>query len=163
MNAAHLHLMLNHLPLAAVLFALLILLYALWRPHVHVVGVALWLAVFAGLSAIPVLLSGEGAEEILEQLAGIDHNRIHTHEEAAETAFWFLQMASGFALLSLGWIYYRQQLPRWLVWVNLLMQLAILLMLAQVNNTGGQIRHPEIAALYGSASAAGMPATQRSI
>jgi hypothetical protein len=80
MNAAHWHLMLNHLPIIGAAFALIIWLYAIWRNHPDIYRLALGLAILTGLATLPVYWSGEQGHEILHGLADFNHEMVETHE-----------------------------------------------------------------------------------
>ena len=99
MNGAHWHLVLNHLPIIIPIAALVILLisYAVDKPDF--VRAAYLLFVLGALATLPAFLTGEGAEEVVEGLAGIDENYIHVHEEAAEV-FAFGNYALGLLALT---------------------------------------------------------------
>jgi hypothetical protein len=86
MNAAHLHLALNHLPVLGSLFGLLLLLWALARREVAVWRVAMATFIAAGLSAVPVYLTGHPAEEFVENLPGASMDVAAGHENAAVLA-----------------------------------------------------------------------------
>jgi len=85
-NSAHLHLMVNHLPLFAALFSGVFLMVGLVRAQSALTKAGLVIAVVAGLGAFTAARTGEGAEEIVEELAGISEAAIEPHEEAAEAA-----------------------------------------------------------------------------
>lgn len=85
MNDAHLHLVLNHLPIIIPLIGLLILIGGIIIKSEVVKRVAYLVFILGALAAIPAFATGEGAEEIIENMAGIDENLIKTHEEIAET------------------------------------------------------------------------------
>ncbi len=89
MNDAHLHLLFNHYPIIGTLFGVLFLGYGLFAKNKSILHAGLLLLFLMALLAIPTQLTGEGAEEIVEEL-GVDHDVIHAHEEAAELAFWFM-------------------------------------------------------------------------
>lgn len=170
MNAAHLHLVVNHLPVAGMFFGGLVLLVSLFLRKREVAMTGLGLVALAAILAIPALLTGEGAEEIVEELPEVSHRLIHAHEEAAETAFWIVEIIGAFALFSLWWLLKKSDYPFYLLLANTLIALGALFMLAQVGNTGGKIRHPEIAysadtgpAPVVSSWGTGMPTTHRSI
>lgn len=144
MNQAHLHLLLTHLPIVGVLVGLLTLLggYVFRSPGAK--RSALGIFVFAALTAIPTFLTGEGAEEIVEDLAGVSENLIEQHQETA-TAFLWLTGALG--LLSLGtWLadLRNAKFVKPLFLVTLLLAMASTGVATQTGLTGGKIRHTEI-------------------
>ncbi|GIV57120.1 MAG: hypothetical protein KatS3mg042_0033 [Rhodothermaceae bacterium] len=142
MNAAHLHLLVNHLPLFGILFGLPLLAFGWWRGRDGLVRLALVFFVVAGLGATAAYFSGEEAEEIVEHLAGVSHDAIEAHEDAAYYAF---LSAIVLGVLSLGGLLaFRQDFPRWAAGVLAVLALGVFVLMARANNLGGQIRHPEI-------------------
>jgi len=146
MNAAHLHLMVNHLPLFAALFAGALIAFGMLKKHAPVTNAGLVLAVVAGLGAFAAARTGEGAEEIVSELAGVSEAVIESHEEAAEAA---MIAAIGLGLLALAAL----ATPARMVRVrqaatvgSLVMSLATFGLVARTANLGGAIRHPEIGA-----------------
>lgn len=143
MNQANWHIALNHFPIVGTIFATLILLVGLYARSTTVQLVALWLFVAAALVAIPVLLTGEGAEEIVEHLPGVEHDRIEEHEDQGKISFW-LFAATGFLSLIYLYMIGIKRIGSKL----LLMVIAVVAIGASASgliaaNTGGDIRHTE--------------------
>ena len=149
MSIVHLHLILNHVPVIGMVFALLILGVAAWRRN-DGMG-RLGLAVMIGLAVVTagVFLTGEPAEEAVEEVAGVSEAMIHPHEEAAEAALIVTGIAGAMALVALG-AFRRRALPRWLTGAAFTAALLSTTMLGWAANLGGQIHHTE---LGGTASA----------
>lgn len=143
MNAAHVHLMLNHVPLLGIVFALLLLAWGRWRSSDEVLRAALALMTLAGAVGILVFFSGENAEEIVEELAGVSHDDIEAHEEAAELA-----MYAGIALGLLSaiglWLYRKAPVNRSYVWVVLTAGLVVFGFFGYAALQGGKIQHEEV-------------------
>lgn len=151
MNAHYLHLLTNHLPVAALLFGLVLFAYGAARGRDGSERLGLWFIVAAGLLAIPVLLTGEGAEETVEHLPGIvraDRRLIHQHEDAAEVAFWVLQLAALGAIAGRFTQGPWEGVYRWLRGGVLLLGLVALGLMGRAAQLGGQIRRPELRADY---------------
>lgn len=143
-NAVHWHLLLNHLPIMAVLFGIPVLLYGTWRMDDALARVALALFVFAGVAVIPVTYTGDSAEEIAEELQAVSEEDVKIHEEAAETAYY---LTLGLAVYALGGlVYYRgRETTSWLYLIGgAALAAVILISLADAATKGGYIRHPEI-------------------
>ncbi len=70
-NVAHLHLVLNHFPIIGVILTLPWLAYALFFKNASILRASLITLVAIALITIPVYLSGEGAEDIVEKLPGV--------------------------------------------------------------------------------------------
>jgi hypothetical protein len=143
MNAVHWHLVLNHLPVLASFFGLIIFVYGWYRSKEEVIRVALGLFVFSGIAVIPVDYSGGAAEEIVEELDGVSHDDIEHHEQAAETSYYLTILLGLVALMGLFQSIRAGSIPVWIFWVILLVSLVTLGSLARTANDGGKIRHPE--------------------
>ena len=146
MNAAHLHLLVNHLPILGTFLAIPLIGLVFWRPRDRglLVGAALILAL-SGLGAGAALSSGEGAEETVEHLPGVSERLIHAHEEAAEVAAGFAGFAALAGLGVLGWGLVREGGAHRLATAGVLVAtLASAGAMAYTGSTGGVIRHEEI-------------------
>ena len=143
MNSAHLHLLINHIPVLAMLFSLLLLLYGLIRDSGEVKRAALGGIVLAALTAVPSYFSGEAAQTRVEAMPVTDA-QVEMHEEAAETAVVFTGLAGAIALVGLWAGRRSERLPRWTIILTLLLALGATALLARTANLGGQIRHTEI-------------------
>ena len=154
MNAAHLHLALNHLPIFALAFALVVLGWGRIRRERIVVSLGLALTVLAGAGAGAAFLTGEPAEEVIEDRPGIDEARIHEHEEAAEFAVW-LTIAAAVVAAGALW-YHRRGEPYSPAALTATMVVGLVAMASLTVTAwhGGEISHPEI-----RASASGPAAT----
>lgn len=145
MNWTHVHLMLNHVPVLGTVFGFALLAWALMRRNETLQRVALWTFVLAAVAAIPVFLTGEPAEEMVENLAGTAERAIETHEEAGLVALIAVEAVGVLALAALLW--FRQRaLPRALIAVTVALALATAGWMVYTANVGGQIRHSELRA-----------------
>ncbi|GAA4346218.1 hypothetical protein GCM10023185_00480 [Hymenobacter saemangeumensis] len=143
MNQAHLHQLLNHSPILASLFGLVVLLIALLKGNAVLTRTGLVTLLVAALLAVPVQLTGEGAEEIVEDRPGVTHALIHAHEEAAEAAFWAIEVTGALAMLSLLMLGRQASRAGLLSKLTLAGALLSFGLLARAGNLGGQIMHPE--------------------
>ena len=150
MNQAHLHLMLNHFPVIGAILCLLLLLFALMRKSDELKRASLGGLVIISLLTIPAFLTGEPAEELVENLPGVSHALIETHEEVALVAFIALGLTGALALVGLIWSRRRTTLPTWLTVAALLLTCVSVGWMAQTANLGGEIRHTEIRAASSS-------------
>jgi len=156
MSFVHLHLLLNHVPVVGVFFVLLVLGVALWRRNSEIGKLALVLLVGIAAVTAVVFLTGEPAEEAVENVAGVSDALIHSHEDAATAAFATIAIVATLALAPLWW-YRRRELPRWIVGASFVAVLGVGGLMAWTANLGGQIRHTEIR----SASTAGGSEVER--
>src|SRR5688500_18663016 len=119
-NAAHLHLLVNHLPILGTFFGLALLLAALLRRSGELRVAALVTLVLVGAAAQVAVRSGERAEGLVEELDGVAEADIHEHEEQAERAGWAATATAIAALAALFW----RRASRALTWVVLVLALA---------------------------------------
>jgi uncharacterized membrane protein len=143
MNQAHLHLALSHFPVIASVIGFLILSYGIIVKRSEFQKAALFILILAALIAVPVFLTGEGAEEMVENIKAIEHDNIEEHEELGKVTFWVI-VANGILsilqLINLG----RGRPARFLVLFILLISLGCSALGLYTANLGGKIRHPEI-------------------
>ena len=144
MNAAHLHLLVNHVSLFAVAFGAAALAYSLLKPSRDLRVAASVLFLLAATFGWIAVESGEGAEEIVEHLPGVEESFIEEHEEAAEAA-----QASVFVLAICA--LFMEAVARWKAsWLKKTQAFVLLIavlsvgLIARTAQLGGQIRHTEI-------------------
>ena len=142
--------MLTHVPVVGTIFALLLLGTGLLRHSDELKKVALWsFALFAALT-IPVFLTGETAEELVERLPGVSKPAIETHEDIAKIAFGVILSLGAFALGCLA-VLRRRPVPQSLALSVFTLALITGGLLAWTANLGGKVRHTEISADRSSA------------
>lgn len=144
MNSVHLHLALNHIPVIGVGFAVLLLGYALLRNSREVIRIGLVALVFVGLVAIPVFLTGEPTEEIVEKLPGVSEAIIGQHESFAKYALGAAIVSGLAAFVSLMFSFWNERMAILLAAATLLLALITGALMLATANVGGQIRHTEI-------------------
>ncbi|MCB1169278.1 MAG: hypothetical protein KDK25_03035 [Leptospiraceae bacterium] len=140
MNPAHLHLLVNHLPVIGSIGALIALVISLFWKSEDFQKAALVIALVAGLTAIPAYFSGESAEEVVEDKPGVEEQYIEEHEEAAKIAG-IVAVLSG--IVAGAGLLLRERRQTITVVATVLF-VATAGLMARAGNTGGQIMHPEI-------------------
>ncbi|MFL5383605.1 MAG: hypothetical protein ACJ8GN_13890 [Longimicrobiaceae bacterium] len=143
LNPAHLHLMLNHIPVFGTLFAALLIAWGLLRKSEDVLRLGLALALVVGIATYGVQLTGEPAEEVVEHLAGVSRRTIHAHEEASEWATYVAAAAGVLALVAFLLVRRRHRAARGLSAVTLVVSLLGFAAASRAALLGGEIRHPE--------------------
>ena len=101
MNQAHIHLIVNHLPILGSLFAAVLLAAGLLQKSPALTRAGLVAVLAAGLLCLPAQLTGEGAAAIVQNMPRVSRALIQNHAEAAERGFWVLELAASLALFSL--------------------------------------------------------------
>ena len=146
MNGAHIHLLLTHIPITGTIIGVGILVYGLYANNDSIKKVALVTFILMAMITIPVFLSGEEAEEVVENITGISEDIIEEHEEFAEKAIWFMGLSGIFSLISLFAIIKKLSFARATTIVALISSLLTAGFFVRVGFLGGQIQHSEIRA-----------------
>lgn len=144
MNAASLHLLVNHAPLFLSAVAVVLLVPALLRRNVTLLSAAVWLVIGAGVAAVLAQQSGEAAEHLLEHMPGVAKTAIEAHEEAARTTLIVALVSAGIALgVLLGRRWWSQRLQWGFAVLLLISSLALFASSAYTSHRGGLIRHAD--------------------
>ncbi len=142
MNAAQVHLALTHLPVILTLTGLTTLIVSLFIKKNLITKVASIILIAAGVFAIPVFLSGEGAEEIVEEVTGVTGSMIEEHEDIARYSFYAVLITAVISLASL--FRFSIKWKRSLNYLVLIVGLITTGLMVYTAHLGGQIRHSEI-------------------
>jgi uncharacterized membrane protein len=143
MNSAQMHLALTHVPVLLSIAGLIILAVALLLKNTTLTKTSYSVILVAGIGAVAVYLTGEGAEEAVEHLPGVSEAIISKHEEVAQWALISVIATGVMALIgffSFKW-YAISRTSKILV---LLLSMASGGLMAQTAHLGGQIRHTEM-------------------
>ena len=100
--------------------------------------------ILGAIATIPAFFTGEGAEEIVENIDGITHDIIHEHEEVAETFAILSYILGGLSLVGLWANLKRKSFSLWLGYGIFAFGVMVLVFAQQTGTTGGEIRHTEI-------------------
>lgn len=144
-TAAHIHLVLCHVPVMAILFGLGWLAFGLWRRSREIQKTALVMFVAAAVLAVPSYLTGEPGVGVLKGLPGFSDRVLQQHQAAAGAA---LAGCLALGILALaGLILFRGRAVAG-GFGALLLVAALLVgsLMVWTANLGGQIRHSEIRA-----------------
>ena len=145
MTGAHLHLLLNHIPLLGTFFGLILLFIGLTKKSKTLQKAGLATFFVVALVTIPTFLTGESAEHATEHIAGFSHDVAHEHEELGEIGWIFaivLGVLSGlfwFLLTKNRHIDYKKAL-----WSILIISIASFIIMVLIGAHGGEIRRPEL-------------------
>lgn len=145
MDAAHLHLLTNHIPILLTFLSIAMLIWAMISKKSDYYKIAFIGFIIAALAMIVVFQSGEEAEDIVEEIPEVTHDSIEEHEEAADISWW-LTMLIGVG--GIAGLYMNKKGTKGFqafVWVLLAFALLTAGYLAYTGNLGGHIRHTEIA------------------
>ena len=143
MNPAHIHLLLNHIPVIGfgIGLALFVVAFLLKQSDLH--RVCLVIFFLAAAVTIATYVSGSDARQKLKEQPDISDPLMAAHEDAALIAFVFMEITGFLSWISL-WIWDRPaRFARWNTGVILISAALTFVLMARASYMGGAIRHPE--------------------
>ena len=146
MNDAHLHLLVNHFPIIGTIFGFGILIAGIIFKNNAVKNVSYVIFIVTAIFAFIGMSTGEGAEEIVEDMPNIGKQIIHKHEEFAEklaVVLYVLGVVSLFGLYANLKNHNKAKLTSYLA---LVIAIVGVVLAKSVGTSGGEIRHTEIRA-----------------
>lgn len=144
MNAAHFHLLVNHLPIIFPIVGILTLTCGLLFHSEALKRMAYVIFILAAVSCIFAMNSGEEAEEIIEKIGRAPESYIEEHEETAEL-FSILSYALGaLSLIAAMASIKSMSLAKPLSYVVLAASLGVVYYAKKTGTSGGEITHTEI-------------------
>ncbi len=146
MNDAHLHLVVNHFPIIGTILGLGILVIGIILKNNTVKSTAYALFVVAAVFAAFSMGTGEGAEELVEDMPSVGKQIIHEHEEMAEKLAIVLYVLGVISLAGLFLNYKKNSKAQLVSYVVLIVAIVGVFFAQQTGTTGGEIRHTEIRA-----------------
>lgn len=144
MDQTHIHLLITHLPIFGSILGGLVLVYGLWSKSNDTKIAAYVLFIISSIGAGIAYLTGEAAEETVENIQGVVEATIKTHEESALFALISLIILGVASILGLFLTIRKSPLTRTTAFVILLISLISFGLVARTGYLGGQIRHTEI-------------------
>jgi hypothetical protein len=143
-TAAHIHLVLCHVPVLTILFGLGWLAFGVWRGSQDIQKAALGMFVVAAVLAVPSYLTGEPAAGAIKGLPGFSERIMEQHQAAAGVA---LAGCIALGIVALAGLLFRgRAVAGWFGVLLLAGALVVVVLVARTANLGGQIRHSEIRA-----------------
>jgi len=144
MNATHLHLLITHLPIFGSILGGLVLAHGIWTSSKQTKIAAYNLFIISSIGAVVAYLTGESAEESVENLQGVLESNIKAHEDFALYALVGL-IALGFsAIVGLIATIRQSVYTRTVSFMILILSLSSFILVARTGYLGGQIRHTEL-------------------
>ena len=144
MDATHIHLILTHFPIVGTIIGIAILIFGQFTDNKTIKKTAFITIIMMAILTIPVYLSGEEAEDTVENIAGISENIIEEHEELAEVAIWFMGLLGLFSLISYFAVEKEFSFAKIISIITIVISIATFGIFAKLANSGGEIRHSEI-------------------
>lgn len=144
MNAAHFHLVVNHLPIIFPIVGVIVMITGLAFNADAVKRTAFLIFIIGSLTSIAAMTSGEGAEEIVESISGVTDNYIEAHEEWAKTFSILTYILGALSLLSLWASIKLKSIANIASIAVLIFAFVVIYFGKETGTTGGEIRHTEI-------------------
>lgn len=144
MSIPHVHIMLNHIPVIGVVFCSLFFIISVILKNLQFQRISMVLLLLVALSAIPVFITGEPTEEVIENIPTVSEQYIEEHEESALVSLIVMEILGGLSLLGLILSRRRNSLNGFVKNGVIIVSLAASLLFAYTAYLGGHIRHTEI-------------------
>lgn len=144
MSIPHVHIMLNHIPVIGVVFCSLFFIISVILKNLQFQRISMVLLLLVALSAIPVFITGEPTEEVIENIPTVSEQYVEEHEESALVSLIVMEILGGLSLLGLILSRRRNSLNGFVKNGVIIVSLAASLLFAYTAYLGGHIRHTEI-------------------
>jgi uncharacterized membrane protein len=144
MDQTHIHLLITHLPIFGSILGGVVLAYGLYSKSDHTKIASYYLFIISGLGAGIAYLTGEEAEETVENLQGVVRSMIEEHEDAALFALISSIILGVAAIIGLILQSKRSAYANTVAKVTLFLSLFCFSVTARTGYLGGMIRHPEV-------------------
>lgn len=141
MTPAHFHIAASHIPIVAVPLLLFLLIAGMTFKKRDLQWTALIGLILVALATIPIFLSGEEAEELVEHLPNISEELVESHESSGKLAFILVLITGGISAGSLLFSKLRMSWAPYLISATLVAGLASTGALVWAGNQGGKIEH----------------------
>ncbi len=146
MNDARLHLVVNHFPIIGTIFGLGILIAGMVLKNKTAINIAYILFIISAIFGFASMYTGEGAEEMVEDMPSIGDRIIHEHEEMAEKLALILYVLGAISLVGLYLNIKQHSKAKVVTYLALTVAVVGVFIGKEVGTTGGEVRHTEIRA-----------------
>ena len=143
MSQVHLHLLITHLPIFGSILGAFVLGYGIWSKSDHTKIAAYFLFIISAIGTGIAYLTGEGAEEAVENLPGVAESIIGQHEEFAMYALVSLIVLGIASLMAIYVTIKKSSFTKTASMLTLFISLISFALIARTGYLGGQIRHTE--------------------
>lgn len=144
MNDAHLHLVVNHLPIVSLLIGSLVLITGFLLKKTEIKLTAFGIYIFGAITSIAAFKTGEAAEEIVENISGISETLVYTHEVYAETFFTLILILGALSIINFAAELKKMKFTQYVTLLLVIVVVAASIFAKYVGTSGGEIRHSEI-------------------
>lgn len=141
---AHLHLILNHVPIMGSLFTTALFIIALFYRNTFIQKISLWFLVIIALVTAATYQTGDPAAHAVQNLPQVSDSALHAHELFGKFGLGAM-FVTGVVALG-GAFFYRKRptIPTGYLALVLVILLINVGLFTYISFLGGQILHPEI-------------------
>lgn len=143
MDQTHLHLIITHLPIFGSILGSIILIQGLLTKSDQTKIAAYNLFIISAIGAGIAYITGESAEETVENIQGISENFIEQHEDSAKISL-IASIILGVGSLTGVVLMQKKPFPTTIAIAILFLSFISFGLVARTGYLGGQIRHTEI-------------------
>jgi uncharacterized membrane protein len=143
-TVAHLHLLLNHVPILGSIFVTVLFIIALFYRNVFLQKVSLWFLVAIALFTAATYATGGKTAQAVQGLPGVAEDMVRSHELFAKFGLAAMFVTGAIALG--GALFYSRKpaISRFLLTIILIILLFNSALFSYIGFLGGQIMHVEI-------------------
>lgn len=146
MDLSHLHLLINHLPIIGSMLGGLVLAFAIWEKSNRTKVAAYGVLIISSIGAVVAYLTGEAAEELVENISGVLKDTIKQHEDAAMISFIVLIVLGISSIIGIYLTYKNSRYIKRVANITLFLSVLSFGFISRAGYLGGQIRHTELSA-----------------
>ena len=144
MDQTHLHLIITHLPIFGSILGAIVLIIGIWKKSSETKMAAYVLFVISAAGGGIGFLTGEAAEETVENISGISEKLIEQHEESADIALISLIVLGIISVMGIIFTAVKSRFTSAIAVFALVVSMVSFGLVARTGYLGGQIRHTEI-------------------
>jgi len=144
MDQVHIHLLITHLPIFGSILGGLVLAHGIGTKTDQTKIAGYYVLILSSVGAVVAYLTGEGAEEAVEDIQGVAKNIIGQHEDFALFALIALIAVGVISLVGLYLVIKKSYLAKAVSILALFVATISFGLVARTGYLGGQIRHTEI-------------------
>jgi uncharacterized membrane protein len=143
MSWGYLHMIINHFPIVGTIIGCMLVIAGIVFKNTGVKISGLGTIVFAALMSVIAYLTGDSAENAVQNLPEIAESLINRHEDIATISMYLMIPAGLLASLTIYSIWKKEKSIAFLLVITLVFSLISSAAMVFTGHTGGQIRHTE--------------------
>jgi uncharacterized membrane protein len=143
MSWGYLHMIINHFPIVGAIIGSMLIIAGLVLKNEGVKLSGLGIIVFSALMAVIAYLTGDSAEDAVQNAPGIAESLINRHEDIATISMYLMVPAGLMAAMTLYSIWKKEKSVIFLLIITLVFSVISSAAMVFTGHTGGQIRHSE--------------------